>query len=94
MLSLLDCSFNPAGDMGTSNADIEYMLSSINVKKQLENYRSSQSGVYTAVSVSAGAEAALRHVGRTLVGATVAIDSGGYKVALHRTCRDSCIRRL
>ncbi|MCP3951854.1 MAG: Glu/Leu/Phe/Val dehydrogenase [Desulfobacterales bacterium] len=74
---LVDCSFNPAGDMGTSNSDIEYMLSSIGVKKQLGNYRSPSSGFHTAVSVAAGAEAAMKYMGRKLAGATVAIDGFG-----------------
>jgi len=70
-------SFNPAGDMGTSNADIEYMLRSLNVEKQLSNYRSSLSGFYTAVSVAAGAASAMQHSGKSLRDASVVIDGFG-----------------
>ena len=67
----------PAADMGTSNDDIKYMLNAVDVNISQRDFRSEQTGYYTALSVFTGAKRAMNFIGRDLSGCKVAIDGFG-----------------
>lgn len=70
-------SFVPGVDMGTGYDDVRHLLAAVGVRPTRRELRPNDSGYYTAVSVFAGAEAALGHLGGALRGATVAIEGFG-----------------
>jgi glutamate dehydrogenase (NAD(P)+) len=67
----------PNSDMGTSNADIRYMLNAVGISAGRRELRSDRSGYYTACSVLAGVVQATRHVGLNLSQCTVAVEGFG-----------------
>jgi glutamate dehydrogenase (NAD(P)+) len=69
--------YRPGPDMGTTNADVRWMLESIGMRLGARELRGSRSGVYTAVGVFATAREALRIRGFDARGATAAIEGMG-----------------
>ena len=69
-------SYIPAGDMGTSENDIRFMLSSIGLRPQPRNLTHQLSGFYTGITVFSAAISAARHVGLNLSQVSIAIESG------------------
>ena len=69
--------FIPSTDMGTSNADIRFMLESAGVKVRRRELLGNSSGYYTAVSAVAGVAEAARRAGLALSRATAAVEGFG-----------------
>lgn len=69
--------YQPDTDMGTRAADIHAMLESVGLRIGRRALRSDRSGRYTALTVLAGARAALSVRGVRLEGATAAIEGFG-----------------
>jgi glutamate dehydrogenase (NAD(P)+) len=69
--------YQPDTDMGTRAGDIHAMLESVGLKIGRRSLRSDRSGHYTALTVLAGARAALSRRGVRLESATVAIEGFG-----------------
>jgi len=69
--------FAPAPDMGTHNADIEYLRESAGVRVPRRERHTIQSGVYTALSVFVGIQRATRRMGLPLSDCRVAIEGFG-----------------
>lgn len=67
----------PNTDMGTENTDIRHMLLSVGVPIKRRELRGTQSGYYTALSALTSAKQAIRHLGMTLSGCSVAIEGFG-----------------
>jgi glutamate dehydrogenase/leucine dehydrogenase len=67
----------PGPDMGTSNADIRFLLEVAGVRPQPRELRGTRSGHYTAVTVFSGVRQATRHLGMRLASCTVAIEGFG-----------------
>jgi glutamate dehydrogenase (NAD(P)+) len=74
---LLKRVYAPATDMGTTNADIQYLLESIGMRLRRRELRPNQSGDYTALTVFAGAKQAARQRGLVLSECSVAIEGFG-----------------
>jgi len=70
-------SYIPAGDLGTSENDIRFMLSSIGLRPQPRDLTHQLSGFYTGITVFAAAISAARHIGLDLSRASVAIEGFG-----------------
>jgi len=70
-------SYIPAADLGTSEDDIRFMLSSIGLKPQPRDLTHQLSGFYTGITVFAAAISAARHIGLDLSHASVAIEGFG-----------------
>ena len=68
--------FVPGEDLGTSTADVRYMLES-NGLKLLPRSLSEGSGLFTAVTVFAAATSACEHAGFDLHNATIAVEGFG-----------------
>lgn len=69
--------YQPDTDMGTRAGDIHHMLGSIGVRVGPRAFRNDRSGHYTALTALAGAREALARKGRSLEGATAAIEGFG-----------------
>ena len=67
----------PGTDMGTTNADIGYLLESVGVKVKKRELRGTDSGYYTALTVFAGVEQAAKFLDLSLSGSSVAIEGFG-----------------
>lgn len=67
----------PGADMGTSTADILHMLRVAGVRTRPRDGYVDRGGYYTALTVFSCAGQAVRHSGRSLEGATVAIQGFG-----------------
>jgi len=67
----------PDADLGTRSEDIRWLLQQVGIPVRRREWRESRSGLYTAVSCLAAAEAALAHRGRGLPGCRVAIEGVG-----------------
>ncbi len=67
----------PGPDIGTDNADIQYMLKSIGIRVKRRELGGSESGYYTAVTVFTGAKESTRHLGLNLSKCSVAIEGFG-----------------
>lgn len=67
----------PGTDMGTDNSDIRYLLRSAGLPIKFRELRGTHSGYYTALTVMAGVEQAVKHLGLKLDGCTVAIEGFG-----------------
>jgi glutamate dehydrogenase/leucine dehydrogenase len=74
---LLERTFIPGTDMGTSNEDIRHLLRFVGLKPKRRELRGINSGYYTALSVFSGVKQAMGHVGKEMAGATVAIEGFG-----------------
>ena len=70
-------SYIPAADLGTSEDDIRFMLSSIGLKPQPRDLTHQLSGFYTGITVFAAAISAAHHIGLDLSHASVAIEGFG-----------------
>ncbi len=73
---LLNRVYAPATDMGTTNADVQYLLQSVGMRLKRRELRPNQSGDYTAMTVFAGAKQAARQRELALSECRVAI--GGF----------------
>ncbi len=69
--------FIPTSDMGTSNADIRYMLNAVGIQVGRRELQDNLSGWYTAHSVLAGVIQSSRFIGLDLSNSTVAIEGFG-----------------
>lgn len=67
----------PDSDLGTTAPDIQAMMRSIGAKVTRREWRTTQSGFYTAYSVLVSAASAFDHLGTTLEGKRVAIEGFG-----------------
>jgi glutamate dehydrogenase (NAD(P)+) len=67
----------PGADMGTSAADIRWMLCALGMNPNARELRANDSGFYTALTVAVSARAAMSHLGLTLAGRTAAIEGFG-----------------
>ncbi len=74
---LKDRVYQPDTDMGTRAEDIHAMLGAVGVRVGRRTLRTDRSGHYTALTVLAGAQAALSRRGARLGGATAAIEGFG-----------------
>ena len=74
---LKDRVYQPDTDMGTCAEDIHDMLEAVGLRVGRRDLRSDRSGHYTALTVLAGARAALSRRGARLEGATAAIEGFG-----------------
>ncbi|MGH7542895.1 MAG: Glu/Leu/Phe/Val dehydrogenase dimerization domain-containing protein, partial [Gemmatimonadota bacterium] len=74
---LKDRVYQPDTDMGTHAEDIHAMLGAVGVRVGRRALRNDQSGYYTALTVLAGARAALSRRGLRLESATAAIEGFG-----------------
>jgi glutamate dehydrogenase (NAD(P)+) len=70
-------SYVPGADLGTTDDDISFMLSSIGLKPVPRSLIHALSGFYTGITVFAAAVAAARHIGLDLKQASVAIEGFG-----------------
>jgi glutamate dehydrogenase (NAD(P)+) len=69
--------YAPHADMGTTNADIREMLTSLGIAVKHRELRGQNSGYYTALTVLAGVKQGARHLGLDLSRASVAIEGFG-----------------
>ncbi len=67
----------PATDMGVDNDDVRYLLGRVGMRPRHRELRGARSAEYTAHSVFAGIQQAVRRRGVALVGASVAIEGYG-----------------
>lgn len=74
---LLSRTFVPGTDMGTDNADIAWLLAAAGRRVTPCDLRGTQSGYYTALSVTLSARQAAKHIGLELSGCRVAIEGLG-----------------
>lgn len=74
---LLSRRYAPHADMGTTNADIREMLTSLGVVVKPRELRGKDSGYYTALTVLAGVKQGARHLGLDLSRTSVAIEGFG-----------------
>jgi glutamate dehydrogenase/leucine dehydrogenase len=74
---LSDRTYIPDADLGTTAADIRWMMRSSGHQVRQRDWRSNRSGYYTAVSAHAAAAAACQHVGKSLRGSRVLIQGFG-----------------
>ena len=74
---LRDRRFAPCADMGTDALDMRHMLGAVGVRVGTRELRVNSSGLYTALSVLAGAVEGARHRGMDLSRSTAAIEGFG-----------------
>ena len=74
---LRERTYIPDADMGTTAADIRWMLEAIGVAVFYREWRDALSGRWTACSVAGATKAALEHGGQSLAGKSVAIEGFG-----------------
>lgn len=74
---LLNRTFIPGPDMGTTHADIQYLLQIVGAPVKRRDLVDAQTGYYTSVSVFAGVEQATRFLGIELAECRVAIEGFG-----------------
>ena len=67
----------PDADLGTSAADMRWLFSRLELPVVPREWRVGDSGAWTAESVVSAARAAVEHSGRSLGGATVAVEGFG-----------------
>ncbi len=70
-------SYVPSGDLGTTDDDIRFMLSSIGLKPLSRSLTYALSGFYTGITVFTAAVAAAKHISLDLKRASVAIEGFG-----------------
>lgn len=69
--------YTPDADLGTTAADIRWMVDALGLRIGRHDWTSGDSGLWTACSVLGAMRAALRRAGRSLGGASVAIEGFG-----------------
>ncbi|MBW2276814.1 MAG: Glu/Leu/Phe/Val dehydrogenase [Deltaproteobacteria bacterium] len=69
--------FSPHTDMGTDADDIASMLESVGIRLPRRQQRSGDSGLYTAMTVFCGVQRAAAHLGRSVGGASAAVEGFG-----------------
>lgn len=69
--------YHPAPDLGTSDAEIDNMIAVLGIKRHRAEPTREMSGFYTSLSVVAGVQAAVQHLGLNLVGLDVAVEGFG-----------------
>jgi glutamate dehydrogenase (NAD(P)+) len=74
---LRDRAYIPDADLGTSAADIRWMMKSIGIKVGPREWRQNRSGDHTARSCLVSAEVLLERIGTSLDGCNVAIEGFG-----------------
>jgi glutamate dehydrogenase/leucine dehydrogenase len=69
--------YRPAPDIGTSNAEVRFLLEEAGVHPGPRELLSTRSGYYTAVTVFTGVQRAARHLGLSLSSCSIAVEGFG-----------------